>query len=230
MPFVRCASTALVCAAACAAAQAGRPLVTNDADVLADGDCELEAYTLRDRRAGSTTRGGIAELGCGIGALHSQLALAAIRESEAGVADLHGALLGKTALLRRDGDGFGIALGWGFGVLRTPGNAWRHDDTNLTLIVTRRIGDGVTAHANLGWSRNETHASHRMQWALAAEKALAGGIDLMAEAYGDDRSRPWLGLGARWTANDTLSVNAAWALQHVVPRARQFSLGVRIGF
>lgn len=112
MPFVRRASTVLVCAAACAAAQAGRPLVTDDADVLADGACELEAYTLRDRRAGSTTRGGVAELGCGIGALRSQLAPAAIRKSEAGVADLHGALLGKTALLRARQFSVGLRIGF----------------------------------------------------------------------------------------------------------------------
>jgi hypothetical protein len=222
-------SLAALAAGACAGAQAARPLVTDDADVLERGACEVESYALRDRGAGATTRGGVVQAGCGIG-LRTQLALAGIRETQAGRADLHGALLGKTGLVAREDDGAGLALGWGLGVLRTPGDAWRHDHSYLTLIATRRLGGAMTGHANLGWARSESGASSRTLWALAVERALGGGFDGMAEGYGDDRDRPWFGVGARWTASPSLSFNAAWAAQHAAPRSRQLSIGLRLGF
>jgi hypothetical protein len=55
-------------------------------------------------------------------------------------------------------------------------------------------------------------------------------VDLMGEVYGDDRAKPWAGIGARWTASDTLSLNASWAMQNETPRVRLWTLGFKVAF
>ena len=89
------------------AAQAARPLATEDADVLDRGQCEAEGVIAQSKPAGQPSTRGWTALGtCGVGA-NTQLILAYNR-SRTDDASLSGLLFGgKTALMRREGDGLG---------------------------------------------------------------------------------------------------------------------------
>ncbi|HYJ98956.1 MAG TPA: hypothetical protein VEX14_12920, partial [Burkholderiaceae bacterium] len=82
---------------------AGRPLQTEDAGVLARGECEVEGSTARLSAAGAVERSHGLQLGCGIG-ISTQLALAGMLLQGDAADDARGAELnGKTALWRGAG-------------------------------------------------------------------------------------------------------------------------------
>ncbi len=79
----------MACAALPLAAQAGRPLATEDAGVLDAGSCEFEAFAATERATASPVlRSHAFQVGCGVGA-RTQLALG-----------FRGALLGWTGLVQ----------------------------------------------------------------------------------------------------------------------------------
>ncbi len=212
-------------------ALAGRPLVTEDADVLEPHHCEWESFGLRAKAPGlEAAHGGSTQFGCGVG-LRSQVALGLSR-SRADGDTAHGlALSGKTQILpRTDDQPLGLTLAWGATWLRSSGGGTHHDATNLTLVATRAWAPGLLTHANLGWVRDVPAAQDTIGWNLAIEKSLDHGVDVMAEVFDDDRQRhPWLGTGLRWTFREDLSVNASLA-QQTSTRERQVTLGFKWAF
>jgi long-subunit fatty acid transport protein len=48
--------------------------------------------------------------------------------------------------------------------------------------------------------------------------------------YGDDRNKPWLGIGARWTLSKAWSVNASYAVNRETPRTSAASVGFKFAF
>lgn len=219
---------ALLCAAT--GVHAGRPLATEDVDVLEPGRCELEGFAARERAAGTpAAHGATLQFGCGIG-WRSQAALAHERLRSDGVRTRGWALVGKTALLPRAEGTTGVTLAWGLGAERPPGGSTEHESTFLAAVATREWDGGWLTHANLGWARSERASASTTTWNLAAEKPVGGGVDLMGELYGDDRTRPWFGLGVRWTASERVSLNASWAVQDSAPRLRLWTLGFKFAF
>lgn len=215
---------------AASASQAGRPLVTEDADVLDRGSCEVEGYAARFSVTGAPrTDGWVAQVGCGVG-LASQVALAYNRSRSDGVSADSLTVLGKTTLVARKGDATGITLAWALGGQRLPGESFQHELTQLNGVATRAIGSRWTGHANLGWTRSESQRASSTTWNLAAEWAAGGGVDLMGEIFGDDRTRPWYGLGVRWAMSDRASVNASHAVHTEAPRTRMTTVGFKVAF
>jgi hypothetical protein len=222
---------ALLClAAAAGSAQAGRPLATEDADVLERGECELEGFAARQTVTGAAATDGTAlQAGCGIG-WNSQAALGYARERSGGASTSAWSLSGKTAIVERAEGSTGITLAWGLGTLREPGGSMKHESSFLTLVATREWAGGWLTHANLGWTRSESASASSTTWNLAVEKPVGGGVDLMAEVYGDDREKPWLGTGVRWSVTERFSVNASWSVQNESPRPKLWTLGFKLAF
>lgn len=221
---------ALLCLAACGAAHAGRPLATEDADVLDRGECEAEGFVARQTVTGSAAVDGTAlQVGCGVG-WNSQAALGYARERSAGARTSAWGLSGKTAIVERADDTTGITLAWGLGAQREPGGSMKHESSFLTLVATREWAGGWLTHANLGWTRSESASANSTTWNLAVEKPVGNGVDLMAEVYGDDREKPWLGTGVRWAATERFSVNASWSVQNASPRPKLWTLGFKLAF
>lgn len=221
---------AVLLAAAATAAHAGRPLATEDADVLDAGSCELEGFASRlDERFPPASRGTTLQVGCGIG-WDTQAALGWSRARSAGESAHAWALGGKTALVRRSGDGIGLTLAWGLAAARPPGGTLEHEASLLNLVATREWSGGWLTHANLGWLRSESASASTTTWNLALERPVGGGVDLMAELYGDDRTRPWVGVGARWAASERLGLNASYAVQDESPRPRLWTVGFKLVF
>ncbi len=211
-------------------AHAGRPLATEDADVLDRSRCEAEGFYARLSASGSPdTRGWTLQGACGIGG-NTQVALAYSRARSAGETGEGLLLGGKTGLIAREGDGAGLTLAWGLTGTKLGGGSFEHELTYLNLVATREIAPGWTGHANLGWVRSESARASSTTWNLAIERALGNGVDLMGEVYGDDRSGRWLGLGLRWAASDTLSLNASLATQNESPRVRLWTIGFKYAF
>ena len=212
------------------AAHAGRPLATEDADVLDRSQCEAEGFYARlSARGTPDSRGWTLQGACGIGA-STQVALAYSRARSGGITGEGLLLGGKTGILTRSGDNLGLTLAWGLTGAKVGGGSFEHELTYLNLVATREIAPSWTGHANLGWTRSESADANSTTWNLALEKALGNGIDLMGEVYGDDRSDAWLGLGLRWAASDKLSLNASYAAQNDSPRVRLWTIGFKYSF
>lgn len=221
---------ALLALLAATAAHAGRPLATEDADVLERGSCEWEGFAARTSAAGeAAVHGWTTQVGCGIG-WHTQAALAYSRARSDG-STAEGLLLGgKTQLVPRQDGGTGWTLAWGLAGARPSGGSFEHETSYLNLVATRELDEGLTGHANLGWLRSESGHASATTWNLALEKSVASGVDLMGEVYGDDRSEAWLGLGARWTLSERFSINGSWARQGGAPNLRLWTLGFKLAF
>ena len=127
----------ILIATACGTAQAGRPLATEDADVLDRAACEWESFAARQTVSGAPAVNGVStQVGCGFG-WNSQVALGYTRERSAGESASAWGLSGKTALVERSAGTTGLTLAWGLGTLREPGGSAQHESTFLALVATR---------------------------------------------------------------------------------------------
>jgi hypothetical protein len=232
-------SSASTLAAACACAvmvaagpaQAGRPFATEDAGVLAQKECEWESFAARARARGeSSVTGWNTQLGCGVG-FKTQVALAFGRskfESENTNALALGA---KTGLIDGGESGTSVALAYGGVAAKGPGeDSYRWNTTAVNLALTRPLSPDWTVHGNLGWTRDRPGKLDSTTWALAAEWAATDAWTIGAEAYGDDRNKPWIGVGARWTLSKAWSLNAAYAVNRDTPRTSAASAGFKFAF
>ncbi|HWP19463.1 MAG TPA: hypothetical protein VNO84_10060 [Burkholderiaceae bacterium] len=229
LPLMR-AGAALALGLLASMAHAGRPLATEDADVLARGECELEGYGSRELARGQpAVHGAALQFGCGIDR-GLQFALATGRTRSQGDTSTGWAASGKSAIVPRGEESIGLTLAWLLDARRTPGRSLKHETSALALVATRAWRADWLAHANLGWSRSESAGASTATWNLAVERAVGHGVDLMAEVYGTDRERAWVGTGVRWSVGERLSLNASWAVQDGAPRTRNWSLGFKLGF
>ena len=228
--WAACVVVSLIGAAAPFQSEAGRPLATEDADILDKADCEWEgAYARQKANRSPAVNGWETQLGCGVG-LSTQVALAYGEARAANLKSRGVALLGKTGLIERKDDGIGLTVAWTIGGVKDPGNEFKHDFTQLNLVATQEVLTGVTWHANLGWLRNQIDHKNFATWNLAGEYAVGGGVDVVGEFYGEEHSKPWWGIGTRWQATETLSVNTGFGMQSERPRIREWTVGFKYAF
>ena len=135
----------LVCGSA---AQAGRPLQTDDAGVLDRGACEMEAFAARVSIA--ATRKRQVQMGCGLG-LSTQLALATGSQRAEGERTQTVSLAGKTELLQ----GPAAAAG--------PGSGTETGRRGATAAETR----STSRRGALGTGGRSTGSGHRATASLS---------------------------------------------------------------
>jgi hypothetical protein len=227
--FIR-GATLWLSLAALAPAWADRPLVSETADVIDAGACQLEAWASRTRhKGGGGDRGAAGVASCGVGGSH-QFGLGAQRSRDAGDSDpLQAlALTGKSTLRAPVQGRLGVGLAYALGFERTAGQGLRREATSVLGALTQPLADGTLIHANLGWLHSRSSGHSSTTWSLGVER----GDDpvLAADIYGDDRTRPWVSAGAGWSLLDKLSFNASVAQQVDRKRARQLSVGVKLQF
>jgi hypothetical protein len=220
----------LIAAVTALPALAGRPLATEDADTLEAGACEWESFAGRETARGTpSARAWATQVGCGVG--HgAQVALAYGEMRSAGFKVPGWTLSGKLGLVPRAEGTAGLTLAWALGAEKAPGDSLKHETSLLNLVATKELADGVLGHANLGWTRSESARRSSTLWNLAVESAVGHGVDLMAEVYGDDRSKPWVGTGIRWTLGDSFSVNVSYSVQTEAVRVKLWTLGFKLAF
>jgi hypothetical protein len=211
------------------AAQAGRPLQSEDAGVLARGDCELEGAALRGRDAGLSARETTLQLGCGIGAT-TQLALALGHAKAAGTSARGIEFNGKSQLWQGQNEA-ALALAYAVASVKASGASWQHAATEFNLAYTRPLGSALTVHANLGHARDEIGKLRSTTWSLAVEHAGVGAVAPMAELFGDDRSAAWWNAGLRFTAvPERFYIDASYGRQIVSGTPTLWSLGFKFAF
>lgn len=209
---------------------AARPFTTEDAGVIAGGDCELETFGSHVRaRPDPSERGGWAQLGCGIG-FNTQLAVGAGRFKSGDESNTAAALIGKTALRPLTDDSFGITLAYALQGIKPAGGQLRHADSSVALVVSIPHARWIT-HANLGISRSRLESKTAGTYALAIERLGEQGLDVGVEVFGKGGESPWIGTGARYAIMpEKLFVDLSFAVQSSDSHARQLTVGLKYSF
>lgn len=207
------------------AAQADRPLVSETADVIGGGQCQIETGLARQTARGTPSATLADVLGsCGVGG-HSQFGISLGTARADGAADWSLGLGGKTTLKMPADGAIGYALAYGISAEKLSGQGWRHGSTRLFGVATKELRDGLLGHLNLGWLRTESDRLNSTTWSLGFEGE--GPVRWAADVFGDDRARPWLSAGVLMSITDKISANLAFAQQFDRPRVRQWTLGFK---
>ena len=218
---------ALAAAALASAAVAG-PRVTETADALARGDCELEAAASRESSSGTpAVRGLEAIIGCGVGG-DTQLGLGWARATAAGLHADGVALLGKTTLVAPDAGRTGWAVAYSLLAVKAPGDSFKSEELSVSAVATRELLPGWLGHANLGFSHSRSGKQNSTVWSLGVEST--DDLALAADVYGDDRGKPWVSAGVGYTLGGGVSASLSYALQLDRPRVRGVTLGAKLAF
>lgn len=216
-------------AACLMAATAGAgPRVTETADALPAGDCELEAGVARDRASGAPqVRGSELVFGCGVGA-NTQINANWVRESSEGAHASGYGLLGKTTFVMPEAGRIGWGLAYGIAGARHGGGSLRWQEATASLVATRELAGSWLLHANLGVGHERESRQNSTLWSVGVESTDA--LALAADVYGDDRSRPWIsgGVGYSWGGGFSASVHLAQQFEQ--PRLRSVTLGLKLVF
>ena len=210
------------------AAQAARPLVTDDTGVLDRGSCELETVLSRAKAGGVTVGGNSLQMGCGVGA-RTQVALAVDRAKEDGLRVRGTTLAGKVSLVPGEDASWSASgsITW----VALPGKGNQHAATAVNLLHTRAMGNQFSLHANLGHARDALSRRGSTTWGVAMEHAGWGPVAVMGELIGDDLSAPAWNIGLRWSAwPDTLTLDIAYGQKMVGGRPKSLSIGVKLSF
>ena len=211
---------------------AGRPMATEDAGVLASGDCELETYTghnsTRHLPSGSTAS---LQLGCGVGAgTQAALAFASFGSHQDPGHAL--TLAGKTQLNSPDDKQTAYTLAWGLVGLQGHDQSLRHDVTYLTAVATHPLTDDLNLHANLGWQRQKSLQKTIWTWSVGLEQAVTERVDLTGETYASNCDHAaWLQVGLRFAAvPDKLYLDTSLARQTGASHSSVVTAGLRLAF
>lgn len=211
-------------AGAATAAMAGRPLTTEDAAILEDKGCQVEAWIDRARDAGTGWFVPACNFGAGI---EWQAGFARTRES--GEGRFSEAYAQAKGLLREASEASPWGIGWVAGAVRRPLNeskrGWGHP--YLLLAASVSAGD-FTVHVQPGWARDRERRRDLTLWGVAGELAASPKVTLLAEAFGENAGKPFVRGGARWTAiRDHLEIDLSYVTRPGGTRAERYvSLGL----
>ena len=190
------AAAALLVAVATTAVHAGRPLTTEDAAVVEDQACQLESWIDRSREATQAWAVPACNFGWG---LEWQAGFA--RSQAHSRQRFSSAYVQGKKLVRAPEEGvpgYAVVIGLNRDPRRASRRGW--DDPYATGVVSAIVGAATLVHANYGWSRDRLRRADSATWGLAAEHAVTERWSAVAEAFGDDRTRPFYRAGARVTA------------------------------
>jgi len=207
-----------------APAFAARPLTNEDASVLEDKRCQVEAWV--DRARDSSSQAWLVPA-CNFGAGIEWQAGAA-RSREGGASRFSEAYAQGKALLRPVEDA-GWSVGLVAGITRRPLNE-RHrgwHNPYVTVPVSIALGNALV-HVNGGWSRDREADRGVTTWGIAAEAPLLPQITVVAEAWGQNSERPYLRAGGRMIlVKDSLDIDLTVVTRPGGTRAERYvSLGV----
>jgi len=222
------ALVALLPAIAGMAARADAPLVSETADVIGAGACQVEMALSQARTRGQGPLHGYDVLSsCGFRG-HSQAAFGFSRDRGEGALQRSARMFGKTTLVAPEPGRTGWGLRYGLGADQLPDDSWHQEGLELLGLVTREIAPGLLLHLNLGHLHERAAGVGKTVWALGVE--TAADTTVAADVFGDDRSKPWFSAGIGRRFGHGLSLNASAALQFQQPRVRQLTVGAKIEF
>ncbi len=178
-------------------AMAARPFMTDDARVTTEGSCQLESWSRRYNNRNefwalpACNPTGNLEITAGVGQFRAD-GLPGSRDQ---------VLQGKTLFrpLQTNDWGWGLALGRVWHPSSQPGpNHLGNTYLYLPLSVSAH-DDRLVFHANLGWTRDSHTRSHSSTWGAGVEYWANQRVMLIAESFGDDRQKPFVQAGIRFS-------------------------------
>ncbi|MCB5184868.1 hypothetical protein LG201_06590 [Methylobacillus gramineus] len=207
---------------------AARPMVTDDARVVDPKSCQLESWVKRNR--GSMEYWALP--GCNVGErLELSLGGAITREDRASEnTDI--AMQAKTIFkpLETNGYGYGLVVGYA----QHPrldnnssmiGNAYAYMPISASF-----FSDKLILHTNLGALHDKELSRTNMTWGIGSEIPLPHHLELIAETFGDHRSRPYYQAGLRyWIIPERVQIDTTYGNRlGTQTEERWFSIGLRL--
>lgn len=190
------------------AAEAARPMVTDDARIVDAGACQVESWIKRNH---SDTEYW-AMPACNFTG-NFELAFGAARGSDAdGSRTTDIALQGKTLFRPLEANDWGAGLA--FGAVRHPSDSESNLIGDLYAFVPISASfndDRLVVHTNLGWLHERSERSHRLTWGVGAEAQVTPRVWLIGETFGENKGSPLFQVGLRyWIVPDRVQLDATY--------------------
>jgi hypothetical protein len=220
---------AVLGALAAAPVFAARPFLTDDADVIKRGDCEVElVYATQSAHSLQSEGSTSAQLGCGVG-LNTELSLAGLRVKRGSDDWPAVAVAGKTGLRPVADGALGVAVGYALLGEKQPGSEFKQTRAAVYLVATESLGN-VLVHGNFGFAHDRIAHEGSTIWAVALEHT-GERFDVGAEIFGESTRSAWLGVGARYAVlPNRLSVDTSYAIRGNSTRAQRATIGMVLAF
>jgi hypothetical protein len=176
-------------------ASAGRPFTTEDASVLEDKRCQVEAWIDRSRVATDSWLVPACNFGAGI---EWQLGLArGHTQGRSAFAEAYAQAKAFHPLPDDSPWNVGLVLG----VKHKPGEERRSWANPYVLVpVSFAPGESFALHANVGTLRDHAARRNLALWGIAVEMPVREAFTLVGEIYGENAERPFFRLGGRYPA------------------------------
>lgn len=209
-------------------AYAARPMITDDARVVDPKSCQLESWVKRNRDSSEFW----ALPGCSAAEnVEVTLGGAVTRQDQSSQnTDM---LLQAKALfqpLQTNGVGYGLVVGYAQHP-RLDNNSSMIGNTYAYVPISASFfSDKLILHTNLGALHDKENKRTDLTWGLGSELPLTSHVDLIAETYGDHRSRPFYQAGVRyWIVPGRVQIDTTYGNRmNNQSEERWFSLGLRL--
>jgi hypothetical protein len=205
------------------AAQAARPMMTDDARITDAKACQLESWVKKN--PDSTEWWALPA--CNFTG-NLELTVGGALTREAGHSRTTDTVIqGKTLFRTLEADGWGIGLAAGT-VGRPQADA---RDWYAYVPASFSFADeAVVIHGNLGWQRAGDVRRERLTWGLGSETRLGENTWLIAEVFGENQGKPFHQLGLRhWLVTDRIQIDATYGDRNGRSGGeRWFSVGLRL--
>ena len=203
-------------------------MVTDDARMVDPGACQVEAW----QRVNRGSRERWAFPACNpTGALEITLGGNDLPDDMGGRANEF-VLQGKTVFRPLETNGYAYGLAAGTYLRGDPEPQQERVKTVYFYVPVSKsfLDDRVVAHVNVGAQHERDAGRNSWTWGAGAEMSLASNLYLIAESYGDDRTRPFVQAGLRWwIVPNRFQVDATLGAQSgSIHDSRWFSIGLRI--
>ncbi len=209
-------------------AWADHPLVSETADALPRGTCQVEFTRSNERTSGAPIVGrSDVQFVCGAGT-QSQFAIGMNSSRANSQRAERYRVEGKTTLVAPENGATGFGVRYGLGWATGQGQRTELESTTILAVASREVSNGVLAHANLGFTRDRRLSNNTGLWSVGVETTDA--LSLAADLFGQERSKPSMSFGMGWRASKGVLVSAAFALQTGEDKAKTLSLGLRLVF
>ncbi|WP_373991257.1 hypothetical protein [Duganella sp. BuS-21] len=185
-------------------AHAGRPMVVDDAAIVAANSCQLETWVQKNRD--STEYWAVPA--CNFtGNLEAALGAARVKDG-AGQYSL-AVLQGKTVFKPLVTNGWGVGLV--FGNQFKPGDSLSGDTYASVPVSFSFQDDRFLMHANVGLLREKATKRRGKTWGVGSELQLNEQTGLTSEIFSQQRGRPLFQIGVRhWIVTDRVQLDASY--------------------
>jgi hypothetical protein len=202
---------------------AGRPLTTDDAAILEDKACQIESWIDRGRDASAGWFVPSCNFGAGV-----EWQMGFTRSRENGEYQPAEAYAQAKTILRSARDDSPWSLGMTLGLSdhrNQVHSGWNHPYVLLPLSISV---EAVTIHLQPGWARDREPHRNLAVWGVAGEFAASERVTYLAEVFGENREKPFVRAGGRWTAiKDRLDLDLTYVTRPAGTREERYvSLGL----